>query len=178
MLLRLLLAAALLAGCRGAGTLSPGAVAIPSPEVVPAGTALALRLEQPLGLANDVGDPFRATVASLVVTEGGALVVPSGTAVVGTVTGRAASDGERPGALRLAFEHLRLGGEEHRLAATVLQTDAVAEGGRSARGRVLDTDALPPATGTVVSLGMDRGAARLPLGTLLLVTTDRPIVLR
>ena len=173
-----LLTVLLLAGCRSAETVSPGAVAVASSDVVPAGTEIGLRLEQPLGLASDVGDPFRATVASLVVTEGGALVIPAGTAIVGTVTGRAAPRGGRPGALRLAFDTIHLGGEDYAFTATVLRTDAGGEGEDDTRGEPLHPDMLDPAPGSIVSLGADPAEAQLPRGTMILITTDRPLVLR
>src|SRR5690606_6430082 len=114
----LLLAGAVLlfAGCRSAETVSPGAVTIPSPGVLPAGTELGLRIEQGLGLGiSDAGDPFRATVTSLVVTEGGGLVVPSGTEVFGTVTGLAGPADGQPAAVRLAFDRMVLGSETYPL---------------------------------------------------------------
>lgn len=174
-------------GCRSTHTVSPGAVAIPSPGVIPAGTPLGLRLEQRLGLdVSDVGDPFRTTVASLVVTEGGALVVPAGTEVFGTVTGLAPPAGGQPAAIRLAFDRIVLRGEEYPLAASVVRTDVAAEGGDAARGRVLTgarrdalaAGALGAEAGTAISLGTDAEKAALDVGTLLVVTTDRQLVLR
>jgi hypothetical protein len=175
-----------LAGCRSAETVSPGAVPIPTAAVVPEGTHLALRLELALGLGiSGAGNPFRATVASLVVTEGGGLVVPAGTEVFGTVTGVAPPGDGHPAAIRLAFDRIGLAGEDYPLRAAVVETDVEAEGGAAARGRVLSgaaldalVGALGAGPGTVLSLGTDPEQATLPVGTLLVVATEQPIPLR
>lgn len=176
-----------LVGCRSAETVSPGAVTIPTPTVVPEGTALALRLEGRLGVGvSEAGNPFRATTASLVVAEGSGLVVPAGAEVFGTVTGVAPPTGGQPGAIRLAFDRIVVRGDDYPLAATVTESDVDDEGGATARGRVLGgalldalaAGALGTGSGTALSLGSDPATAALPVGTLLMVVTEQPIFLR
>ena len=175
-----------LVGCRTPSTVSPVVVSVPTGAILPVGTPLGLRLDQALGVGTSgVGNPFRATVVSLVVSEGGALVIPSGTEVFGTVTGLVPPSARLPAAVRLAFDRIRLRGTDYPLSAAVLRTDAAeaVEGGRGAVAddallQALGESGLGEGPGTTLSLGTDPASARLPVGTVLLVTTDRPIVLR
>jgi hypothetical protein len=81
----------------------------PSPgEVIPPGTALTIRLAQPLtSQSTRLGDMFEAWVASTAVVKGG-LPVPPGTRVEGRcIAVRQAEGVTRPGYLRLALSGLR-----------------------------------------------------------------------
>jgi len=85
-------------------------VALASAEI-PAGTSLALRLEQPLSSANcHPGDAFKAALADPVVLQDQTLA-PVGAPVSGTVIAAKASGQDGAGFLRLTLASLTLNGK-------------------------------------------------------------------
>lgn len=196
-----------LAGCRSSDVLTGGAgVAyqdqVPTADALPAGTALAVRLDERLSTAGDeVGDVFTATVVDNVIARSGAVVVPAGAEVHGRVTGLDASDhvGD-PAAIRLQFDYLTVGNERYDLDAEVVEANvqerreegiepgeeaAIGAAAGAALGAILSGDvletliggALGAGVGTAISLGTGDVEAALPAGTRMRLETEERIPL-
>ena len=84
-------------------------VSRPEAIVVPAGTPVAVLLEEALTTRTaQAGDRFRAIVAAPVKV-GGHLVIPRGAEVEGHVAASHPGEGARPGTIQLTYELLRFG---------------------------------------------------------------------
>ena len=198
------------AGCQRTATVeSTGAV---SPSVslpadarsIPSGTVLTLRLNDRLGTQNSkVGDPFTAVVATDLRAQNGALVVPSGSVVHGSVTGLKNSDNaSEQAAIRLDFDRININGRDYPFEARIEQANVKRQGdsrnetlkkagigaaagavlgaiiGDGALGKIVGGAAVGAAAGTVVSLGLGDVEAELPAGTEMTVSTTNTIALR
>lgn len=175
----------------GAG--SATAIAPAAPGVVPAGTTMTARLDQPLGTETSrVGDVFSATLDAPVVATDGSVVVPAGAVVSGRVTQLKPS--KRVGdqaSIALDFDSIRVGGESSPLDANVVDTKVKAKGGRTAKGAGIGAAAgavlggiiggnlggavvgglVGAGTGTLIGLGTGDVSPNLPAGTELSLRT-------
>jgi hypothetical protein len=149
----------------------------------PAGTRFSARLEGAIDAADSrVGDRFTARVTnpSRAATRDGP--VPDGAVVTGTIAAIQRTHGTlAPAFVRLTIESLAYGGQVHPMRAVVESADLPAQSGKReestprgqsfpgvARGSVLvGVNAGGATVGTLVSLGTDDAALRLPAGTLL-----------
>jgi hypothetical protein len=199
-----------LAGCQrtatveSTGSVSPSVSMPADANTVPSGTMLTLRLNDRLGTENSkVGDHFTAAVASDLRAQNGAVVIPSGAVVHGSVTGLKESDnaGEQA-AIRLDFERININGRDYPFEARIEQADVQRSGesrdetlkkagigaaagavlgaiiGDGDLGKIVGGAAIGAAAGTIVSLGLGDVAAELPAGTEMRVQTTNSIALR
>lgn len=162
-------------------------------------TELVARLDGPLGLGvSQVGQPFTATVEQPVVDAFGAVVIPAGAKLCGTVTELhpAAPLTAEPSTVRLAVRRLEIAGVYYDFPADIDATQphtsklrpglvvggvltGVALGGvlgKSSEAAVVG-GMVGGSAGTLISLGMDREQARLPAGTSIAVSVIRPVPL-
>lgn len=187
---------------------SGGAVA---PEVVPAnanmipaGTTLQVRLDQTIGTAQSkVGDQFTATVDRPILSQSGAVVVPTGATVTGRITGLkpSTSSGDQA-AIRLDFQQLTFNGQSYPFSARVTTTNVQTQGdtqGQTAKkagvgaaagallgavlgegdlGKILIGGALGAAAGTAISLGTGDVDATLPSGTQMTLQSTQVVTLQ
>lgn len=187
------------------GDVSPVSTVVPvSASSLPAGAMVRVRLDQTIGTnTSHVGDAFVATVDSTVRAENGAIVVPYGAKVYGTVTGlQSSSDPTKPAVIRLDFDRLSFGGTNYPFEASVAATNVVRQGETrnetlkkagigAAAGAVLgavlsDADlksiliggALGAAAGTAISLGTGDVEAALPAGTDMTLRVTSTVALR
>jgi hypothetical protein len=195
-----------LAGCsRPVQVVSGGDVSndvIPATSnVLPVGTTLEIRLDQPISAEESrVDDRFTAHVTTPVTAQSGSVVVPAGAIVEGHVTGiQPSRDPLKPALIRLDFDALRIGDRRYPFTASVERAaipgrsddDLKKKAGAGAAvggvlGAVLGRDlaglvvggAIGAAAGSLISLGMDRTEARLPEGTRLTLRNDRRVALR
>ena len=202
-------------GCRSAEvettetTPAPVIVGQPAPSLtnasaLPIGTTLEVTLSQTIGTkTNQVGDRFTATVAQPLVTTTGAVAVPQGAVVHGTITGL--DDSDHPGDqayIRLSFDQLTWSGRTHALAADIVSADV-----RTEREEVIDPEraavagaalgaaigaiisgaelakilagaAIGAGAGTVVSLGLGDVEASLPAGSRMTLRTTETVLLQ
>jgi hypothetical protein len=173
----------------------------PAALSVPAGTRLALRLNDELSTERSrAGDAFTATLSEPLLDAAGAVLVPAGATVRGRVT--AVSPSGRIGetaALRLAFEAISFGGQTYPMQASVeradvqqrTRTSAAEQAGKVAAGaaagavlgRVIGGDrgstirgaAIGAAAGTAIAMGTADVDAVLPEGAAVLIRLDGPI---
>jgi hypothetical protein len=185
---------------RGHVTAALGAAFHPTRAVVvPAGTALALRLEDRLSTdESHSGDAFRATVADPVTLDG-AVVIPSGAEVSGHVLDvEPAGHISGHGRLQLAFDDLAVGAQHFRLETHSVMYQSGSHARRSAEfigggaaiggliggltgrsgGSAAGGALLGGAAGTAASLSGQRPGLAFPPGTLIHVRLDRDLPLR
>jgi hypothetical protein len=107
--------------------------AVQKPLVVPAGTALNVRLSQELSSkTSHAGDAFTATLAQAVQVDG-ATVIPEGTVVSGKVAEAVPLGRFKGGAvLRLALDSITLSGHEHAIQTSSFSQAAKGKGTRTA----------------------------------------------
>jgi hypothetical protein len=169
-------------------------------SALPIGTTLEVQLDQSISATQSrVGDQFTAHVTNAVMAQNGATVVPVGAVVQGRVTGvEPSSDPTRPGLIRLDFESLRFNDRSYPFNASVERTaipgrsndDLLKAAGAGAAvggvlGAVIGRDvkgvlvggAIGAATGSLISLGMQSGDARLPEGTRLTLRNNSRVAL-
>ena len=161
---------------------------------LPAGTEVAVRLEEPLSSATaDVEDRFRASVDAPV-RIGGDIVVPAGTEVRGIV--RRAEPAERPqraGRLELEFDSLYVDGTRVDMRTTVVElkdeeaaADAKRKTGIAAVLGGVVGGLLKGRTGALIGVLAGGGAivaqrgedVELPEGTVVTVRLERALDLR
>lgn len=196
------------AGCRTASVQSgstaaaaPPAIAAGSSEL-PAGTSLQVTLNDALSTdQSKQGDEVRATVTTPVKDSSGQTLVPTGTTVVGEVTGVAASPhaGE-PAAIRVDFNRLELAGGETSISSEITDTQpevnqnygragkgaAIGGGSGAILGAVLGGSLkgavigglLGAGAGTAISLGTGDVQAALPAGTPMTLELTAPVSVR
>jgi hypothetical protein len=117
----------------------PAQVAVPPPPppkpiVIPAGTVLNVRLEQPISSkSSKTGDSFQASVSTPVVVDGKTLV-PTGAQASGTVT-EAKDAGRFKGAaaVTLALDSVVVGGKPFRVETTPITKTSKGKGSRTAK---------------------------------------------
>jgi hypothetical protein len=169
-------------------------------STLPVGTTLEVQLDQKIGTEDaKVGDRFTAHVTKSVVAQNRAVVVPEGAIVEGHVTGLETSrDPTRPALVRLDFDALRFADHTYPLEASVEHTAIPGHDSDLAKkaltgaaiggtlGAVIGRDfkgfviggAIGAATGSLISLGMDRTEARLPAGTHMTLRNEKRVALR
>jgi hypothetical protein len=106
----------------------------PKPIVIPAGTVLNVRLDQPLSSkTNKTGDPFQASVSSPVVIQG-KTIVPTGARAAGTVTD-AKDAGRFKGAanLAIALNTVTIGGKPYQVQTAPATQTGKGKGSRTAK---------------------------------------------
>src|SRR5882757_141776 len=106
----------------------------PKPIVIPAGTVLNVRLDQPVSSkTNKTGDPFQATVSSPIVIQG-MTIVPTGARAGGTVTD-AKDAGRFKGAasLTLALNTVAIAGKPHQVQTAPATQTSKGKGSRTAK---------------------------------------------
>jgi hypothetical protein len=106
----------------------------PKPIVIPAGTALSVRLDQPISSdTNKTGDPFQATVSSPILVQG-KTIVPTGARASGTVTD-AKDAGRFKGAasLTLALNTVTIGGKPYKVQTAPKTQTSKGKGSRTAK---------------------------------------------
>lgn len=197
-------------GCQRAATVESTGSVTPSVSVpenaytIPSGTTLHLKLNEELGTQNSkVGDRFTATVATALRAQNGALVVPEGSTVHGTVTALKESDNAtEQAAIRLNFDRITVNGRDYPIDARIERADVQQSGetrsetikkagigaaagavlgaiiGDGDLGNILGGAALGAAAGTVVSLGMGDVNASLPAGTDVTIRLNNTVSLR
>jgi len=108
----------------------------PKTVVIPAGSVITVRLVNPPDSSSKTGDTFTAVVTGLIAV-GGEVVVPSGTAVQGQVTGvkakKKATDKAR---LKLALTSLTIDGTPYRIQTKLIEIKAK---GKSSTGTTTNT---------------------------------------
>lgn len=201
-----MLCVAMLASCRSADVVSTRTSTIqpaPAPadaRMLPASSLLTVELDNTLSTRTSrIGDRFTARVINPIVAQNGAVVVPRGAVVRGTVTGLDRSERMGDQALiRVNLETLEFNGRSHPLSAEIVDTEARLDyerrTGRSAAtgaaagailgavlsGAELDNilrgAVLGAGAGTVISLGIGDVDATLPSGTDMTLRTTAPIV--
>lgn len=176
---------------------APRTVTLP----VPAGTTLAVRMNQELSTRNvSAGQSFTGTLADPVIAADGTTLIPAGATVRGRVT--SAQTSERAGqqaSISLAFESVAFGGRTYPISATVVDVpvrrvtrDSKAEqaakiGAGAAAGAVLGQvigkntkstvagAAIGAAAGTAVAMGTADVDAVIPAGARVVIRLDSPI---
>jgi BON domain-containing protein len=105
----------------------------PQPIVVPAGTALTVKVDQALGSkTSQTGQTFLATLAQPV-SVGGRAALPAGSTVSGTVvTAKAKGKVKGEGQLDLSLTSISLGGHTYRIQTAVLSSTVKGKGKRTA----------------------------------------------
>jgi hypothetical protein len=106
----------------------------PKPIVIPAGTVLSVRLDQPISSkTNQTGDPFHASVSSPIVIQG-KTIVPTGARASGTVTD-AKDAGRFKGAatLTLALNTVVIGGKQYKVQTAPATKTSKGKGSRTAK---------------------------------------------
>lgn len=160
------------------------------PDLLPAGTMLAIELDRTVGMPeNSAQRYFTAHVLNPVLSMNGEVVIPVGTVIDGTVTGFVEATTDHPSLIRLNFDRLTYEGLSFPLIARVDAVGLVGDQGErmpiiarnamlnSAEARMpgtivahADLEAsrtdLGPEPGTVISLGTQT-AAVLPMGARL-----------
>ncbi len=112
-----------------------------SPQIVPSGTEIVVRLKSQLSSATcHAGDVFQATLEKPIVVKGQSLV-PSGAEIVGTITAVSASH-RAPGYLRLTLSSVVLKGN-----ALALHTSSVFAKGKAKDGNPVPTQDASFSTG-------------------------------
>lgn len=170
---------------------------------VPVGTTLETQLNTTLGTKESrVGDQFTVTVTTPVYAQNGALVVPEGSTVHGTVTALHASEhvGDQA-AIKLAFDTLQVNGRTYPFNADVTATELKTQGDTkdqtlqkagvgavagAALGAILGGGSLSKialggvlgaAAGTAISLGAGDVQAVLPEGSKLTLKSTQQVAL-
>jgi hypothetical protein len=159
---------------------------------VPSGTRLNVELEQGLGKHSSAGQIYTAKVIQPVVDDGGRLIIPAGSEVVGHVRNVQQASGDTPARIHLAVDTLEVNGVDHPLTARFVSVEPeahkeVESGAVHAAGRGAVTGLVtggPPGaviggligatSGTVISLGRVSGET-LPQGTTLTLEIGRSI---
>ncbi|CAN5669498.1 hypothetical protein BH23GEM3_BH23GEM3_15360 [soil metagenome] len=175
----------------------PRTVSLP----VPAGTTMAVRMNQELSTRNSsAGQSFTATLADPVIAADGTTLIPAGATVRGRVTGSTAS--ERAGqtaTMTLAFESVAFNGRNYPISSTVVdvpvrtvtrdskQEQAAKIGAGAAAGAVLGQvigkntkstvagAAIGAAAGTAVAMGTADVDAVIPSGSRVVIRLDSPV---
>lgn len=187
------------------GDVGPTPTATPATSrSLPVGTTMQVRLNEQLGTeTSKVGDTFTATVLSDVRAANGAVAVPSGATVRGTVTAVDDSDDATDAAvIKLDFNQLSFNGETYPFEARIDATELKQQGDTreetiqkagigAAAGAVLgavlgDADlkniltgaALGAAAGTAISLGAGDVEGTLPVGTVFTIQSTQQVSLR
>jgi len=146
------------------------------------------------------GQPFRGTVAEAVTGQDGAVVLPAGTEVIGTVKASRTSGGpEEDATLVLAVERLEIDGQLVPVTASVVSADvrgdrrdstsetvgkvAIGTAAGAILGRLLGDDsgdalkgaAAGTVAGAVVAFTTRGGDASVEEGTVLVIELDEPV---
>ncbi len=96
----------------------------PRTVVIPAGSVITVRLVNPLDPVSKTGDAFGAVVTGLIAV-GGEVVVPSGTAVEGQVTGvKTNKKAPEKARLKLALTSLTIDGKTYSIQTKLVTTKA------------------------------------------------------
>jgi hypothetical protein len=105
----------------------------PPPIVIPAGTALTVRLETALGSkTSNAGDPFEATLAEPVMS-GGKVVIPQGASASGVVTQAHAAGHFKGGStLDLTLKSVTINGQPYAIQTSSVMEARKGKGKRSA----------------------------------------------
>jgi hypothetical protein len=168
---------------------------------VPAGTTLAVRLNQELSTRNaSAGTAFSGTLADAVLAADGSTLIPAGATVRGRVTD--AQTSERAGqtaTLTLAFESVAFNGRTYPISSTVVDVpvrtvtrdsktqQATKIGAGAAAGAVLGQvigkstkatvagAAVGAAAGTAVAMGTADVDAVIPAGSRVVIRLDSPV---
>jgi len=153
-----------------------------TPEGIPAGTEVSIRLRIPLSSADSrVGDSFQAVLDEPVVVAGKTMV-PRGTPVTGSVVAAKASGGPHdPGYVRLTLASIAMNGE-----AVPLQTSSIfAKGGSYEKRRATMTrsdgdgkDATTESRGNQLSFSPSQGDVRFSTGHRLSFRLTQPLHLQ
>lgn len=173
-------------------------------NTIPVGTTLKVTLDQTLGTKESrVGDSFTASVAEPLNTTEGAVVVPKGSVLHGTITGLHASEhaGDQA-AIKLDFDTLTISGQAYAFNAKITNTDMKMQGdtreetlkkagigaaagaalgailGDASLGKIALGGLLGAAAGTAISLGAGEVQAVLPKGTEMTVQSTQLVALR
>jgi hypothetical protein len=170
-------------------------VATSSPDFVPAGATMWLRLDETISDDDRPGDTFTATVDRDVVSDLGEVLVPAGARVIGRIVAIQRARDDRSAAVQLSLEELRMGGVSQPIAATIVETELAGQG-RSVRGKDVLIGAaagailgalieggegavvgglLGAGAGTAISLGRGGDDDELKRGSLLGVRLDQEI---
>jgi hypothetical protein len=111
----------------------PKPPAPPPPVVIPAGTVITVRLDQPVGSkTSKQGDPFEATLSEPVAIDGKA-VIPAGSVAAGKVTEAHAAGRFKGGAtLDLTLERVIVHGAPYRVETEAITQESKGKGKRTA----------------------------------------------
>jgi hypothetical protein len=169
--------------------------------VVPAGSVVAVRLDEQLSTSsNEAGDAFTVTTTRPMLDDLGRVAVPAGSRLQGRVLAvdGADADGETS-MLVLGFESVAVGGRTYSLSGTVVEAHpqrrkptatrgtAAKVGAGAAVGAILgqiigkDTEATVigaaagAAAGTAIALGTRDVEAVLPAGSAMTIRLDAPV---
>jgi hypothetical protein len=150
-----------------------------TPEGIPAGTEVTIRLQFPLSSADSrVGDSFQATLDEPIVVAGKTLVA-RGAAVTGSVVAaKACAGGHDPGYLRVTLAAVAMDGK-----SIPVQTSSIFAKGRWYEKRKVaavkrsedDATAGPAGTGTARSLSPGQGDVRFSTGHRLTFRLAQPL---
>lgn len=104
------------------------------PEVVPAGKALTVRLNQEIGSkVSKAGDSFSATVAEPVTGEDGKVIIPKGSSATGIVAEAVPRGRFKGGAvLRITLNSVTINGKEHKVETAAVSRSMKGKGKRTA----------------------------------------------
>ena len=179
---------------RSSGSTSNGTWSAPatSAGVVPTGTELDVRLEQPLSSDTaNVEDRFEATTV-VDLHENGRVLIPAGSRVRGVVTSvKNAGRVERKGELQLAFDQITVNGRSYPMRSTVTQAleaggykdDATKIGAGAAVGAILG-GILGGVKGAITGILIGGGGVvaategqdvELPAGSVLRIRLDQDL---
>lgn len=176
-------------GCSGMGTTS---------VTVDSGTRFQAELQEELSTrANSPGDDFRATVVSRI-TAGDTLAVPAGATLHGRVTAVQEASEDGPAVIKIDFNSIEYGGEEHPISARLVQAhpqdrsssstaeDVAKIGASAAAGAILGQvitgegegaavgAAVGGAAGTAIVLSNKKRWAVLPAGSRVTLELTEP----
>jgi len=102
----------------------------PKTVVIPAGSVITVRLVNPPDSSSKTGDTFTAIVTGLI-TVGGEVVVPSGAAVRGQVTGvKAKKKGTEQARLKLVLTSLTIDGTPYQIETKLIESKAKGKGSK------------------------------------------------
>lgn len=165
------------------------------------GTRVRVRLAESVSTeTHSAGQPFRGTVAEAVTGPDGAVVLPAGTEVIGTVKASQPSGGpEEDATLVLAVERLEIDGQPVPVTASVVSADvrgdrrdstsetvgkvAIGTAAGAILGRLLGDDsgdalkgaAAGTVAGAVVAFTTRGGDASVEDGTVLVIELEEPV---
>jgi len=106
----------------------------PKPIVIPAGTAISVRLDQAVSSkTNQTGDPFQATVSSPIVIQG-LTIVPTGARASGTLTDvKDAGRFKGAASLTMALNTVAIAGKPHQVQTAPATQTSKGKGSRTAK---------------------------------------------